>query len=118
MRITLSGPPYPVSASAITGSVVTSAMRLAWSRISANESSATSGAPSRLIDTPEPVMYTAEKPQHSASRAVRQSNTPGAISRRPGSSALRSLPAREPAAPSDSGKSLPVTRHSRPTWPS
>ena len=104
VRITFSGLPYPVSASAITGMSTQSAIRRALSTISVMVSRPTSGRPSSAADVPNPVMYTAGKPASSTSRAASGSNAPGATMVSPDSSNARSR-----AGPPGRGGSRPVT---------
>jgi hypothetical protein len=56
VRTTLSALPYPVSASAMTGTPTACTIRRALSAISLPVSSPMSGRPSRVADVPNPVM--------------------------------------------------------------
>ena len=62
VRPTLSKPPYPVSASAITGTLTDAVISAALDTISVIDARAKSGNPYRATDVPAPVIYTAGNP--------------------------------------------------------
>ena len=83
VRSVFSNPPYPVSPSAIKGTLMTDAIIRTRSSISVYDATPASATPSAEATAPYPVMYSASNPIRSAIRAEMPSNTPGSM-RHPG----------------------------------